>query len=63
MLTREAAIMMVYGDRPDDPPMDETINVHICKMRKKLESFDVKIATVWGRGYRLDQQWRETLKP
>ena len=34
---------------------DETeikiVDVFVCKLRKKLEAFDIAIETIWGRGY------------
>src|SRR5262245_7404384 len=53
LTTKESALDLMYFDRPNDTPEVKIIDVFVCKMRKKLEKFDVKIETVWGRGYRL----------
>jgi DNA-binding response OmpR family regulator len=29
------------------------VDVHICKMRRRLEPYGVKIETLWGSGYRI----------
>jgi two-component system cell cycle response regulator CtrA len=35
----------------DDEPEIKIIDVFVCKLRKKMEIFGVKIETIWGRGY------------
>ncbi|YBV98388.1 helix-turn-helix domain-containing protein [Phyllobacteriaceae bacterium JZ32] len=37
----------------DEEPLIKIIDVFICKLRKKLRPLDIKIETIWGRGYRL----------
>jgi len=29
-----------------------TIDAHVCRLRRKLRGSDVRIESVWGRGYR-----------
>lgn len=41
----------VSRDRIDMVP--RTIDVHICHIRRRLALFRVRIATLWGYGYRL----------
>lgn len=53
LVTKEMAMVGLYGDRPDLDPEIKIIDVYICKARKKLKGFGVEIETVWGRGYRL----------
>lgn len=36
---------------PDDAADLKTINVHICKIRRKLAPFGVAITVAWGEGY------------
>ena len=38
-------------DRYDMSP--ETIEVHICSIRKRLAPFNIAIQTLWGHGYQL----------
>jgi Transcriptional regulatory protein, C terminal len=32
---------------------EKTVDVHICRMRKQLQPFEVKIKTLWGYGYQM----------
>ena len=52
----------------------KTVDVHICRIRQRLEPFGVAIETIWGYGYRLSDPHRrkamdiilsrvQTLKP
>lgn len=43
---------------PTDPKM---IDVIICRLRAKLKPYGVKITTVWGLGYRMDQADRDKM--
>lgn len=52
ILTKDAAIEMVW---PNNPPQDRVIDVMICHIRKKIAPTGGKIITVWYRGHRLDQ--------
>lgn len=36
-----------------NPPMVKTIDVYVCKIRNKLERFDIVIETAHGRGYKI----------
>lgn len=40
----------------DDEPEIKIVDVLVCKIRKKLEGLNVKIETMWGRGYRMSQR-------
>ncbi|MBI1246137.1 MAG: hypothetical protein GC202_14140, partial [Alphaproteobacteria bacterium] len=50
----------VYGLDPNGGPELKIIDVHICKLRKKLG--DIEIETVWGSGYRLSAEARELIR-
>lgn len=57
---KEEIYLQIYGDRPENSsisntPEPKTIDVFICKIRKKLETAVEKnlIETIWGRGYAL----------
>lgn len=50
--------------RPDksettDPKM---VDVVVCNLRKRLKPFGVKIKTLWGRGYYIDDENREKVE-
>lgn len=44
-----------------DDPEPKLSQVFICKIRRKLEPFGLKIRTHWGEGYRLDPESRQRL--
>lgn len=51
-ITKRIAMDAVYGDRPDaDQAEEKIIDVWVCKMRRKLEPWGIKIETNWGQGY------------
>lgn len=52
IVTREAAMLALYSDRPS-PPMDKIIDVWIVKLRAKLSPMGIVIDTVWGQGWSL----------
>lgn len=54
IVSKENLYAAVYFDRADadDIPHPKIIDVYICKLRKMLPDH-VKVATVWGQGYRL----------
>jgi len=43
--------MQVSKSRAD--MASKTIDVHICRLRKAMEPFEVKIGTLWGYGYQI----------
>lgn len=46
----------VSRSRPD--MVDRPIDVHICRIRRALQPFDVEISTLWGYGYQIILQHR-----
>ena len=36
-MTREALMIALYSDRPDDPPQAKIIDVLVCKLRNRLK--------------------------
>lgn len=56
LVTKDLAMLGLYGDRPNLDPEIKIVDVYVCKARKKLRRFGVEIETVWGRGYRLSAQ-------
>lgn len=51
--SKEAIFSSIYFDSMYDPPEMKIVDVLICKVRKKLFPFSVKVETIWGSGYRL----------
>jgi len=43
-------------------PTGNVIDAKICHLRNKLKPFGLWIETVWGAGYRLDNQTRSALR-
>ena len=41
----------VHRDRIDLPR--KTLDVHICRIRRRLQAFNIKVTTLWGYGYQL----------
>jgi two-component system cell cycle response regulator CtrA len=56
LVSKEMAMVGLYGDRPNLDPEIKIVDVYVCKARKKLRGFGVEIETVWGRGYRLSAE-------
>lgn len=55
LMSKEMIYDLLYGMRAtDEIPEPKIIDALVCKIRKKLKvkGWDVKIETVWGRGYR-----------
>jgi two-component system cell cycle response regulator CtrA len=60
LVSKDTAMTALYGLRADVEEVEiKIIDVFICKIRKKLESFGITIETVWGQGYRLSAQARD----
>jgi len=53
MVTKDAAMIAIYGDKPDSDVEIKIVDVFVCKARKKLKPYEITIETVWGRGYRM----------
>lgn len=63
MVTRQQAMDVLYGDRPESDEAEiKIVDVFVCKMRKKLKRFDIEIESVWGRGYRMPAQSKSTAR-
>jgi DNA-binding response OmpR family regulator len=51
-VTKAGAMDILYGLGPDaDVAEEKIIDVFICKLRKKLDPFDIPVETNWGQGY------------
>ncbi len=44
------------------PPGANIIDVFVCKMRKKLKPFGVRICTAWGQGYYLTPEDKKKIR-
>jgi two-component system cell cycle response regulator CtrA len=53
-----ASLYHLYSD--GDLPEPKIIDVFICKMRKKLKPFGIKIKTIWGQGYFMSEDSKAT---
>lgn len=62
IVSKDAAMDVLYGDRPNDAPEMKIVDIFICKMRKKVEPFGIKIDTMWGRGYRMPPETKKLVK-
>ncbi|MET4683702.1 helix-turn-helix domain-containing protein [Brevundimonas faecalis] len=51
LLTKDAAMAVLYRDRGADEPEIKIVDVLVCKARKKLKPFGIEIGTRWGVGY------------
>ncbi len=47
--TKEMIYAYIYG--PDSPVHQKILDVFLCKIRRKLMPFQVRIETSWGRGF------------
>ena len=62
--TKEQILSAAYSDRcaTGYEPELKIIDVFVCKLRKKLSRFGIKIETKWGDGYLLPHESREALR-
>jgi DNA-binding response OmpR family regulator len=56
----EQIYVYLYGLR-DEGPDEAVVKVLISKLRKKLRPVNVNIATMWGQGYRIDNDSADRL--
>jgi len=59
MMTKTALYNIFYAGWSEIDP--KVIDVFICKIRKKLPA-DIKIITIWGRGYHMPEESRKAWK-
>jgi two-component system cell cycle response regulator CtrA len=50
--TRQSIMLALYSDRIEEPE-EKIVDVFVCKLRRKLNRFGVRIETIWGQGWRL----------
>lgn len=53
--TKETLLRRMYHNRADDPPGETSLNVYVCRLRKRLEAEGApyRIDTHFGVGYRM----------
>lgn len=58
--TKSQLMDALYGLRmTDEEPDQKIIDVFVCRLRRKLKPFGIKIETAWGQGYRLSAEDRQ----
>lgn len=55
LVSRESCMAVLYGHLVA-PPDPKIIDVHICKLRKKLSAQGISIVTHWGVGWSLPNE-------
>lgn len=58
--TRENLMNALYFNSTKDINI-KIIDVFVCKLRKKLKKFNIKIDTIWGKGYLINKENKEKL--
>lgn len=53
MVTKDGFMATLYRDQAKEEAEIKIVDVFICKMRKKLQPFEIPIETIWGQGYRM----------
>lgn len=63
IVSRDAIHSALYGGFPDcDQPDPKTVEVHICKVRRKLNVYGLEIKNRYGVGYYIEDDVRASLK-
>lgn len=63
IVNRDVLFAVLYSDRLEHhQPDPKTIDVHMCKLRKKLKAKKVRIYSRYGVGYYIDETAKATLK-
>lgn len=58
-VTKDRIMSALYGLRSDvEEPDIKIVDVLVCKARRKLAGFGIKIGTIWGQGYSMDEASR-----
>ena len=60
-MAKAALYAAVWDASADDAPAVKIVDVMVCKLRKKLAPHGIEISTLWGRGFRLPAEARETV--
>jgi two-component system, cell cycle response regulator CtrA len=62
MASKELVMAGLYSHRADDNVEIKIVGVFVCKIRKKLQRFDIPIETVRGQGYRLKPEIKDKVR-
>jgi len=61
-MTKERLYYAAYGTKAEnEQPEPKIIDVFVCKVRKKLARLNVEIKTLWGTGYEMSREHRNTM--
>ena len=62
IVSKKTMMTALYGLKPDqDSAVEKICDVFICKIRRKVGPFGVRIETHWGRGWALHPDDRKAL--
>jgi two-component system cell cycle response regulator CtrA len=61
-VTKEQGMAAICGADPDDRPDPKIIDVLVCRLRRKLRPYGIKIGTIWGQGHRMDPHSKENAR-
>lgn len=62
LVTKEAIMSALYHDRGKEEAEMKIADVFICKLRRKLKSFDVRIVTRWGVGWEMANESKQAVR-
>lgn len=63
LLRRSAIYAALWGALPDvDQPEEKIVDVYICKIRRDLKPWGIKIEAVWGLGYYMSPAHKRALE-
>lgn len=60
LVTKQAAMTMLYGDEPDIDP--KILDVFISRIRKQLRLHDIEVITIWATGWQLHPDGRRKIQ-
>lgn len=65
VVTREGALLAIYSGQPnswDKEPDPKIVDVFVCKLRKILKGYGIKLCCKWGLGYFMDAENKDKLR-
>lgn len=64
LMTPAAAMTVLCDGRiaDDEAPQPKIVDVHVCKMRKRLQPFGISIQTRWGQGHYLTPETKARVR-
>lgn len=61
IVSREMFLDLMYGNRPDEPGA-QTIDVHLCQIKKRLSNHGIDIKNRYGAGWYISAPDKAKLK-